>query len=373
LYLDHQIVQSLFPGTGQVVYFNTATMALGATPVREAYERALSDWVSGHFDYAAAEQAGETCRRIFAGLVGALPEEIALIPSVSSAAGVVAAQLGPAQTGDNIVVADEEFTSNYFPWLLLRDMGYDVRTISFSDRSPSVDDYAAAVNTQTRLLAVSAVQSSTGAATDLVALAEIVHRGGGWLFVDACQAAGAVPLNVHTADVDFLATASHKFLCGTRGMGYLFVRSELVPAMRPVTPGWKAAHDPMRSFYGPEMKLSPTASKLDTSLAWFAALGEQAALRIFEELGPQQIFEHNRDLIQRLHERMADKNMSPQDSDGPVHSTIISIPVKEPEEVMRRFTAERIIASIRAGRVRISLHFYNSPEQVDLVATILCN
>ncbi len=372
MYLDRQLVQSLFPSMGQVVYFNTATMALGAARVREAYERALADWVSGRFDYTAAEQAGETCRRIFAELVGATPEEVALIPAVSSSAGVVAAQLGPARTGDNIVVAAEEFTSNYYPWLLLRDRGYEVHTVSLSDQQPSVDEYAAAVNSQTRLLAVSAVKSSTGVAADLSALADIVHRGDGWLFVDACQAAGAVPLNVREANVDFLATSSHKFLCGTRGMGYLFVRSELVPAMRPVTPGWKAAHDPMRSFYGPVMDLSSTASKLDTSLAWFAALGEQAALTIFEELGAQQIFEHNQDLVRRFYERMAGENLSPQDSGGAVDSTIISIPVKDPEEVMRRFAAERIMASVRAGRVRISLHFYNSPEQVDLVTSILC-
>jgi selenocysteine lyase/cysteine desulfurase len=346
-------------------------MALGATPVREAYQRALSEWVSGRFDYNAAEQAGEECRRIFAGLVGALPEEVALIPSVSSAAGVVAAQLGPARMGENIVVGAEEYTSNYYPWLLLRDRGYDVRTVSFADGPPLVDDYAVAVNAQTRLLAVSAVQSSTGAPANLAALAEIVHRGGGWLFVDACQAAGAVPLDVRAADVDFLATSGHKFLCGTRGMGYLFVRSGLVPALRPVTPGWKAARDPLRSFYGPEMNLSSTASKLDSSLAWFAALGERAALRIFEQLGAQQIFEHNRDLVRRLRERMAGDGMSTRDTGGEVRSTIISIPVKQPEEMLRRFAEDRIVASVRAGRVRISLHFYNSPEDIDLVATLL--
>jgi hypothetical protein len=59
-----------------------------------------------------------------------------------------------------------------------------------------VDDFAVAVNAQTRLLAVSAVQSATGAPANLAALAEIVHHSGGWLFVDACQAGGAVPLDV---------------------------------------------------------------------------------------------------------------------------------------------------------------------------------
>jgi selenocysteine lyase/cysteine desulfurase len=143
--------------------------------------------------------------------------------------------------------------------------------------------------------------------------------------------------------------------------------------MRPVTPGWNAALEPLNSLYGPEIDLSPTASKLDTSLAWFAALGERAALRIFEQVGVQQIFEHNRDLVRRLRERMAGEGMSGQDADDEVRSTIISIPVKEPEAVLKRFREDRIVASVRAGRVRISLHFYNSPEDIDLVATLLHN
>ena len=82
----------------------------------------------------------------------------------------------------------------------------------------------------------------------------------------AYEAAGAVPLDVVRDGVDFLAAASHKFLLGSRGMGYLFVRRGLLDRIRPILPGWKAARKPLESFYGPAMDLSPTASQLDTSL-----------------------------------------------------------------------------------------------------------
>src|SRR5262249_52374332 len=132
----------------------------------------------------------------------------------------------------------------------------------------------------TRLFAVSAVHSATGYRADLAALSRIAARSGAWLFVDACQAAGAVSIDVVRDGVDFLATSSHKFLLGSRGMGYLFVRRQLLDHIRPILPGWKAARKPIESFYGPVMDLSPTASKLDTPLAWFAALAEYAALGI---------------------------------------------------------------------------------------------
>ena len=68
-------------------------------------------------------------------------------------------------------------------------------------------------------------------------------------------------------------------------MGYLYVRSGLLDRLQPIGPGWKAARNPAESFYGPAMDLSPTASKLDASLAWFPALAEQAALGIFRRFG----------------------------------------------------------------------------------------
>src|SRR5690348_7248696 len=119
-------------------------MALGAAPARDAYVR-----------------AGAAVRAAFARLVGARAAEVALVPGVSAAAGTVAAQLGAARPGENVVVGAEEYTSNYFPWLQLRDRGWDVRTVPFVDGAPPTDALVARVDAGTRLLAVSAVQSSS--------------------------------------------------------------------------------------------------------------------------------------------------------------------------------------------------------------------
>jgi selenocysteine lyase/cysteine desulfurase len=283
----------------------------------------------------------------------------------------VAAQLGAAKSGENVVVGAEEYTSNYFPWVQLRDRGYEVRTIPFRDGAPPIEYIAEQVDGGTRVLAVSAVQSSTGVASDLPALSEIVHRTGGCLFVDASQAVGAVPINVRASGIDFLATPSHKFLCGTRGMGYLCVRDELVSAMRPIAPGWKAAVEPLKSFYGPEMHLSETASKLDMSLAWFAALGDEAALGIFEQFGTEHLFEINRQLIRHLRLRFKEHGLDAAEPDAPVHSTIVSLAVDDAVALNRRLAEANVVASARAGRIRIAVHFYNSPEELDLVLRCL--
>src|SRR5262245_8046755 len=84
-------IRALFPGLGDTIYLNTATMAVGCAPAREAYERAVERWSAGRFDWMEAERAGEDVRGIFAEIIGAHAEEIAIVPAVSSAAGIVAA------------------------------------------------------------------------------------------------------------------------------------------------------------------------------------------------------------------------------------------------------------------------------------------
>jgi selenocysteine lyase/cysteine desulfurase len=303
--------------------------------------------------------------------VGARPEEVAIVPAVSVAAGIVAANLPPAARGENIVVAESEFASNYYPWVLLRERGYQVRTVPFTEDGVSADAYGNAGDGGTRLIAVSAVHSPNGFRTDLAALSRIAARSGAWLFVDACQAAGSVSVDVVRDGVDFLAAASHKFLLGSRGMGYLYVRPQLLDRIRPIFPGWKAARKPLGAFYGPEMDLSPTASKLDTSLAWFAALAEQASLGIFQRFGIQPILARNAQLSQRLLDALLANGISLRPFPEQHRSPIVSVPVKNAENTMARLRAAGVVASMRAGRIRLALHFYNLEEEIDRVAELL--
>jgi selenocysteine lyase/cysteine desulfurase len=156
-------------------------------------------------------------------------------------------------------------------------------------------------------------------------------------------------------------------------MGYLFVRRALLERIHPVLPGWKAARKPLESFYGPAMDLSPTASKLDTSLVWFAALAEQAALGVLRQFGMQAILDRNAGLSRRLHDALVEKRSTFRPFPERHRSTIVSVPVDDAEPVMARLRAANVVASIRAGRIRLSVHFYNLEAEIDRVAELIGN
>jgi selenocysteine lyase/cysteine desulfurase len=368
--IDPAEVRQLFPGLEGTAYLNTAAIGVGSALSRDAWIRAGERWAEGRFDWGEAEQAGTKARGAFATLIGAQTDEIALVPSVSAGAGIVAASLPPARAGENVLVADNEFSSNYFPWLLLRDRGYDVRTLSV-DASRWVDAYADAADAGTRLIAVSAVHSATGYRANVSELSRVAARSGAWLFVDACQAVGAVPIDVNAEGIDFLAASSHKFLLGSRGTGYLFVRRSLIDRIRPMMPGWRAARKPNESFYGPTMELSATASKLDASLAWFCALVDAAAFDTLERFGFDRVLARNARLSRRLHDAVAANVASFEAFDVPSRSTIVSVPVTDAETTMARLASAGVVASMRAGRIRLSVHFYNLDEEIDRAARIL--
>jgi selenocysteine lyase/cysteine desulfurase len=141
--------------------------------------------------------------------------------------------------------------------------------------------------------------------------------------------------------------------------------------MRPLAAGWKAARQPLESFYGPAMELSPTASKLDGSLAWFAALADAASLGIFSRFGLQPLLDRNAALIARLHDALLARNPA-LELFAPAHrSMIVSLPVSDPPDTMRRLKEANVTASVRAGRLRLAVHFYNREEEVDRVVDLL--
>jgi cysteine desulfurase/selenocysteine lyase len=165
--------------------------------------------------------------------------------------------------------------------------------------------------------------------------------------------------------------AGHKYLLGSRGMGYLYVRRGLLERLRPVLPGWKAARNPMESFIGPAMDLSPTASRLDTSLVWFAALADRAAFGIFERFGIEAILERNAALSRRLHAALAERGVGIRPFAEAHRSTIVTVPADDLPATMARLGAAGVVAAAPAGRIRLSVHLYNLEEEIDRVAEVL--
>ena len=274
-----------------------------STPLRWALPAAGSprpttdssdEWATVGLDFPRAERSAENARSAVARLIGADVSDIALIPSVSSAAGLVAAQLGQARPGDNVVIGQREYSSNHFPWRQLVDKGYDVRQVAFRNGGLEPEDVGERINLSTKLVAFSGVQSATGHRSDISAISYLARNVGAIVFVDGSQLVGALPVAHELPRVDVLVAPDHKFLLNAgRGMGYCYLSPAVQRQFTPINAGWKASAVPLDSFFGPEMTLSTTASRFDNSISWLAAMGNETALTIFDDFGPETIYARN--------------------------------------------------------------------------------
>ena len=364
----------LFPATDAAAYFNTAAVGLASRAVAAAYHRYVDEWTERGLDWVRGEAAAENARIAAASLLGADASDIALIASVSAAAGLVAGQLGPGRGGQNVVIGEREYSSNHFPWRLLAGKGYEVRQVPFRDGGLDPDEVARHVDDGTQLVAFSAVQTATGHRSDIPAISAVARDVGALVFVDGSQIVGAssVAEDIHLVDV--LATADHKFLMNAgRGLGYGYLSPNVQDRFVPTNAGWKAGAVPVESFFGPTMELSTTASRFDNSISWMAAVGNEASLSVFETFGPAAIYHRNRELSGLLRVALAEVGWPPTDLPEANQSTIVSVPLgdAEPAALLAELRRRGVICSARDGNLRLSVHVYNHEDDIERVAPAL--
>jgi len=348
-------IRTLFEPAPGTIYLDAATYGLPPAPTVRAMRRAIDDWQAGSADWVSAwDRAGDACRVSFAELIGAAPETIALVPSVSVGVGTVAATL---MAGDDVVVPEDEFTSVLFPLLVAeRARGVQVRSVPF-------ERLAESIHPTTRLVAFSLVQSQSGLAADLGAIVAAAHRVGARTLVDATHAVPFVPLARELPEIDYLVCAAYKHLLSPRGVAFLHVAREHWDAVPPLLANWRSASDPYGRYYGGPLDLAPTAARFDVSLAWFAWAGAAVSLDLLVEWQRQGALAEVVGMARRLAMQLGLPN-------APAGS-ILSVPVDDAEAVRAKLAAAGVRAAVRAGSVRLSPHVYNTPEQIDVAAAAL--
>lgn len=325
----------------ETVYLNTATYGLPPRPAFDVLQQALADWRAGRGTWERWGDAVGDARCAFARLVGVAPETVACAATVSELVGLVAAAL---PDGARVLAPDVEFTSNLFPWLVHAERGVHVVTVPPGQLVEAVDE-------RVSLVALSAVQSSTGEVADLSAIVDAAGRCGAQVLVDATQACGWLPLDA--ARFDYLVCAAYKWLLSPRGSAFLTVRPERLEQLTPLAAGWFAGESIHDAYYGPPLRLARTARRLDTSPAWFSWVGTLPALQVLLDVGVERVRAHDVALANRFR---AGLGLPAGDS------AIVTVDVPAGAA---RLEEAGVVAAVRAGKVRASFHLYNSPEDVD--------
>lgn len=359
------------PVTERWAYFDHAAVA----PLTLRALHALREWGD---DMTAGGLVNERrwltrideVRQLAARLIGAEPLDVAFIKNTSEGIGIVAEGF-PWQAGDNVVIAQEEYPANHYPWMNLRERGVELRAVpSRPDGRLWIDDIAAAFDARTRLLSLSWVEYASGFRNDLASLGQLCRNKGVAFFVDAIQGLGVLPLDVQATPIDFLAADGHKWLLGPEGAGVLWIRREWIERLRAVDIGWNSVVG-ARDFSTIDFRLKPHAGRYESgslNVAGITALG--GSLEFLLEIGAEHVAARVLELTDYLCRRVAERpaptvysSRRPGEASG-----IVSLAYPDPSEAGARLKLCRgngLIVNKRAGRLRVSPHCYNSFEEID--------
>jgi len=350
-------------------YLDHAAVAPISGPGRDAMRTWLGDAAgNGDVNYPTGIEQVERLRSRLATSIGAAPDEIALLENTT--AGICAVAEGmPWHEGDNVVTRADEFPSNQYPWLHLADRGVEVRRIEVGDDGRlEPERLDAACDERTRLVSLSWVAYANGWRHDLDTVAEIAHRHGALLFVDAIQGLGVFPIDVSRTSIDFLAADGHKWLLGPEAAAVFYIRREHLGHLRPTGVGWKSVVDDM-DFKHIDLRLKPSAARYEGGSPNTAGLiGLEASVDLLVEIGTERIARRVLEVTDLACERLRGIGAQIVSDRSPEHASGIvtfRLPGYQPAVVRQHCLDRGVVLSCRGAGLRISPHAYNNNEDID--------
>ena len=170
----------------------------------------------------------EKVKQQFAELINASPNEVTFVSSTTVGENLIIKALDIEHTGGRIVTDDLHYFGSYQIYGELKKLGIEVLTIRNKNGTIDYADYEAAINDKTTLVAVSSVSTFNGHQHDLKKLCDIAHKHGAYVYADSIHHIGATPFDVRNSGVDFCSSGSFKWLMADQGLGFIYVRSDVL-------------------------------------------------------------------------------------------------------------------------------------------------
>ncbi|MFE2878355.1 aminotransferase class V-fold PLP-dependent enzyme [Streptomyces roseus] len=355
-----------FPMLERTVHLASCSLGARSDAVDAALAR-MQEAVAAHgAPWARFEQEIEGARLRFATLIGAAPEQIAILPNASVGAYQVVSTLA-LDTRTDIVTTVEEFPSVAHVWLAQRPRG--ARVVFTGDRSTGrirPSDYRAVLGPATALVSV---PMSTYQYAERPPVAEIVEAGreaGALTFVDAYQAVGVMPVDVARIGCDYLVAGTMKYLAGLPGLAFLYARSGLVGDQDPQLTGWFGRVAPM-AFDPLNLDFPGVARRFETGTpAVPAVYAANAALDLFLGVDPADVRRHVAALIDRAARTLGAQGERVRRAETPeLQGAHLGLYDADPPALAGWLAGRGIAVSPRGPVVRLSFHYYNSTDDVE--------
>ncbi len=361
-----------FPILGKTVYL--ISHSLGAMP-RETFTqlteyaetwatRGVRAWAEGWWDMPV------TTGNEVAKIIGADPDTVVMHQNVSICQSLILSCFEPTPKRNKIVYSELNFPSVMYVYEAhARGEKLRIETVKSDDGiTVSLDRFLEAIDEETLLVPFSHVLFKSGFLQNAKAITDRAHEVGARVVLDCYQSAGTVPFSVKDLNVDFATGGSVKWLCGGPGAGYLYVRPDLHDQLEPKTTGWMAHEQPF-AFDTEHRYATGIRRFLHGSPAIPALYAAQSGYQIINKVGVENIREKSMRQTARLIELAEEAGFevtSPRNASD--RGGTITVGHPDAAAITSELIKREIIVDYRPGAgVRISPHFYNTDEEMEIV------
>ncbi len=364
---DFTALRRRFPVLERKTYLNSGSYCALADSVRDAINAYMDDRLQVGANWDVWVTKNEAVRRAMAAVLRAAPDEIAVTASASAGLNALASAFDFTGRRNKVVVSDFEFPTNAQIWHAQEPRGARIVHVPRTAQGDiPLESFARLIDEETQLVAVTQVCFRNGARLDIPGIVRLARERGARVLLDCYQAVGGLTVDVKQLDVDFAVGGMLKYLLGTAGIGFLYVRGSLIPSLTPTHSGWFAQED-IFAMDITANRPAPSARRFEAGTpAVVNCYAAEAGLRIILDVGTEAIEQRVRALTRRCMsglESIGWTSVTPAEDErrGPM----VCVPARDVAQLLATLMEQDIVTSFRDNNIRATVHFYNSEDDID--------
>lgn len=355
-------VSDQFPLDNDIVYLNHAAVSPWPKHTADAVTQfAQENMQRGATHYPRWLSVEQQLRKNLAQLINApSSRNIALQKNTSEGLSTIAYGID-WQSGDQVVISDQEFPSNRIVWESLQSKGVEVVQANVSAEDPE-QAIIQCFGPKTRVLSISSVQYGTGLSLDLEKLGQACQQQNILFCVDAIQSLGAIPFDVMANQADFVVADGHKWMLGPEGVALLYLSDKVLSSLKLNQFGWHMVQE--RGNYDLQTwQPAGDATRYECgSPNMLGVFALNASLELLLGVGIDTV---HRELMNKISKLEALLNGRPElevitDTQRSLRSGIMTFRHAkfDSQELFEILKDRGVVCAYRGGGIRFSPHFY---------------
>lgn len=377
-----------------MVYFDNGATTLKPIQVRDAINKYYDEYTANihRGDYTNSLKVSElydNCRELVRELINAKhTSEIVFTAGTTASLNDIAFGYfaNHLKKGDEVLITESEHASNVLPWFILqKELGIIVNYIPLNDNHEvTIDALKSVINNKTKVVSIAHITNVIGDVRDIKTISKVCHDNNILLVVDAAQSIAHEKIDVVDMDIDFMAFSGHK-MYGPTGIGVLYGKFDLLKELKPRSYGGG-----MNAIFNKDgyVELKDLPDKLEAGTPNIeGVLGLSACINYINSIGINKINKYEHELRDYLVSKLSELDfIKIYNKDN--YSTIVAFNINGVFSQDTAIYLDKYNICVRAGNhcakilknvfniantCRISLSFYNTREEIDLLINVLRN